>query len=149
MVVHYSTAAESVLLKAGWSPERCIPIEHWVVPLELEGFALSQFAAEILHNLGGLKVCLPVDLPSNPFEHKLIFDPLYAGSGEYDSVEEWQKELKTRLFPIAHVTCAYPVWMADDGAVYYGLGWGLYSLGTSFGEALSRLLKSDIGPAIA
>jgi hypothetical protein len=90
---------------------------------------------------------MPADPPRNPYSHHLIFDPIYAGCGERDRAEVWEENLGLRLVPVGHVEGAYPVWVAENGAVYYGREFGLYSLGESLAEALRRLLSADIDPS--
>jgi hypothetical protein len=145
-LVRYSTAAETALTSAGWTPGRRVPLDKWLEPLIAERYAPTPVALELLANLGGLVIHLPAAPPRNPYSHDLVFDPIHYGSGERDRVEEWEAALGVGLFPLGHVTQAYPLWVAGSGAVYYGFEFGLYSLGGSFAEALDRLLAADIGP---
>jgi hypothetical protein len=136
--LQYSVAVETALAVAGWTPSRSVPVEEWLGPLIAEGY----------RPFGNLVVHLPADPPRNPYSHDLVFDPMHYGSGERDRVEEWEAALGFGLFPIAHVTQAQPFWVAGSGAVYYGIEFGLYSLGGSFAEALDRLLASNIGELV-
>ncbi len=133
---------------AGWTPDRRVSVDAWLVPLGEEGYTATPAAVELLANLGGLVVHLPADPPRNPYPHALVFDPMHYGSGERDRVEEWEAALGLGLFPVGYVTQAYPLWVAGSGAVYYGSEFGLYSLGGSFAEALDRLLAADIGGVV-
>ena len=141
--MEYSSAGELALSAAGWTPERLVSIKLWVARLVAEGYTLSDAADRLLRNLGGLTIHLPANPPRNPYPHNLVFDPIYYGSGERDRVEEWERSLGVSLFPVGYVTGAYAIWVADTGAVYYGIEFGLYSLGASFAEALQRLLSAD------
>jgi len=139
----YSTQVETVLRRAGWSPTRLVSTVLWAETLAHEGYTPFSSALAILEHLGGLYI----DLPPNPYPHVLVTDPVRAGTGEFDRVEEWQRELGVRLFPLGEVeTCGNPVWLADSGQVFYGKGFGLYFLGDSVGEALERLITARIDP---
>ena len=146
--MRYSAAGITVLSAAGWTPARRVYPDRWVAPLVAEGYAASPAAVALLVSLGGLVVHLPADPPRNPYPHDLVFDPVYAGTGERDRAEGWEAALGVGLFPVAHVTQAWPVWVAASGAVFYGLEFGLYALGGSFPEALDRLLAADIGGVV-
>ena len=98
--------------------------------LTSEGYTLSEIAAQILVNLGGLTIHLPATPRRNSYSHDLVFDPdIPRAPGSVIDVEEWEQELGIRLFPVGYVTGAYPLWVAETGSFYYGSEFGLYSLG--------------------
>ncbi len=108
--------------------------------LYAEGYTASIAANEFLTTYGGLVIHLAGD----PYSHDLILDPMFYGSGERYRVAEWEQELGLGLFPVGYVSQAYALWISDAGTFFYGIEFGLHSLGGSFAEALNRLLVGDI-----
>jgi hypothetical protein len=136
----YSESFSDLLRTAGWTVERSVRVDHWLEQLTSEGFQVHEHAIAVLSNLGNLKVQLPVIPGTMPYAGEINFEPVLAGSGEFDRVQNWQPQLRCKLFPIGEESFSGNViWLADDGEVFYGRGFGLYRLGTSLRKAMDTL----------
>jgi hypothetical protein len=112
----------------------------WVQALEREGYVPNAKAIAVLENLGGLTV-IPETYPEALFHPaKMMFDPVRAGSGEFDRVDWWQRACGLSLFPVAEADPVFNVVVAENGKVFDGRDSTFCQLGYSIEEALEVLL---------
>ena len=117
-----------------------VSASHWVEKLEREGYVANPLAIAVLENLGGLTI-VPETYPEALFHPcKVVFDPVRAGSGEFDRVEWWQRACGLTLFPVAESDPVCNVVVAANGRVFYGRDSSFNLLGQSIEEALEVLL---------
>jgi hypothetical protein len=131
--VCFDPQVDTVLRKFGWTPDRRVPVEHWVESLTADGYTVHDAALPFLRNLGGLRV-----EPPNGGD-AIVFDPLWA-HGEFDRIAAWQAQHGLVLFPVGQVLAYYMLFVAADGSVYVGMDEDLYVLGGNMNQALYKLI---------
>jgi hypothetical protein len=108
--------------------------------LQREGYVANAHAIAVLENLGRLTI-VPETYPGALFHPcRMVFDPVLAGSGEFDRVEWWQKACGLTLFPVAEADPVCNVVVAENGQVFDGRDQDFNLLGASIEEALEVLL---------
>jgi hypothetical protein len=129
------------LIDAGWSPDRRVQINHWVEQLTAEGYTMHDHVKDILEKYGGL-VVKPVRgaHASGYIATELDFDPVYAGSGEFDRVDYWQQRLGLLLSPLGEHGDGGLVLLANDGGVFRCRDDHILYMGSTFEEALENTL---------
>lgn len=134
----------SALRSSGWSPERHVAIDHWVEPLEREGYRSHRLARDILASLGGLSI-EPANRHGPNFTNDEPFnvDPLEAGAGQRGMAAEIEQVLGGAYFPIGEWLSYSSVFVEAQGRVIAtGMGW-MWELGSTFEEALELAICAD------
>ncbi|MFD7029793.1 SUKH-3 domain-containing protein [Streptomyces sp. NPDC059917] len=132
-----------VLSDSGWDPQRKMDVSRWMEVFRQEGYAPSLRAEEVLSTLGGLSV-EPVNKTGPYFsnDEPFSFDPISCGN-QRGMALEIEQALGGRYFPIGEWLSYSSVFMEDGGAVVAaGLGW-IWSMGSSFEEALELAIYAD------
>lgn len=142
----FSDELQRLLQANGWSPDRTISTDRWLEVLERQGFTPIPEATRILSNLGGLTIVPQSSKPRLFAQSNLQFDPLFAADGEFDRVEQWQDQLQTKLFPIAHNFHCCIIMCSLDGAIISGRMKNLRHLGATIEAALELELFARTYP---
>ena len=143
-----SPAIRTLLIQAGWRPDRQSAIADTVAKLQEEGFIPNSTALEILKSFGGLRVQIPAS-DESPYEHEISFEPFRAATGESDRAIEWKHRIGIELFPIGEeVSSGNVLWVGSDGQIYYGRGFGLYLIGDSLASAMDWLISPTSPPTL-
>ncbi len=134
-------SVQAVLRQEGWTPERRIPIQHWVSQLVNHGFSVLPEAESILENMGELQI-IPTKTSNDAFlAEETHFDPIAEVISEFDVVAFWQEQLGTPLTPLGML---YPsesiLLIGANGHVYAAWGNIIWECGDSFADALENTL---------
>jgi hypothetical protein len=132
----FSPAVEQVLRQTGWFPTRSVSIFQWVDPLVEVGYKPFPVAIRILENLGGIEISPPRDESNLFFPSKIVFDPVFAASSEFDRVGKWQKEFDIALFPLGEYDPIYILLCSEDGRIFGAREQWFYFLGETIEDAL-------------
>lgn len=128
---------------SGWVPGRRVDIGPWVTSLEGEGYSVSPIAVEVLSALGGL-VVEPTDSTGPDFsnDEPFAFDPVAAGSGQFELAQEIEEVLGGGYFPIGEwLSCSSVFLEAEGRMVAAGMGW-IWELGKTFEEGLELAVRA-------
>jgi hypothetical protein len=136
----------ATLTDAGWSPDRSFATDDVTAKLGAEGFHVIPLALEVLASLGGLTVKPPVRATASFGSGAIVFDPLWAASGEADRIHQRERELGVRLCPVAEWSGEYILLVAEDGQVFAETTFQLLRLGRDINEAILRLIVADTPP---
>jgi hypothetical protein len=135
-MLQFSAEVEQILRQAGWFPTRSVPVSQWVEPLVEVGYKPFPVAIRILENLGGLEITPPTSESNLFFPSKIVFDPVYAASSEFDRVEKWQRDYGLVLFPLGEYDPLFILLCAEDGRIFGGREKRFDLLGDTIEDAL-------------
>ncbi len=136
----FSERVFATLQSCGWTPERRVSTESWVSQLTSEGFTFIPKAIAVLENLGGLEI-RPLNMVTDALTAGVLrFDPILAASGEFDRVDYWQRQLSTKLSPVAETSRGGMLLLAEDGRVYVTSDGALWLCGESLEDAFENTL---------
>ena len=128
-----------VLRKHGWSEGRKRDITYWIRVLSKEGYIVNDYAQSVLEELGDIQMNTGGD--KNHWGVQLHFNPVYAGSGEYDRLEIFNAAAKEELFPIGECF-AWTVYVGASKKVYVGDQMDLSIAGNSIEEFLNNMFDN-------
>ena len=136
----FTQTLQSILRRAGWTPDRFVSASEWVAILETECFTMLPEAVKILESFGGLRV-VPQKTASDAYlAEALLFNPVMAATGEFDRVDFWQRRLNLRFSPLAEISGGAILLLADDGRVFACWDGLIWFEGTSFEDAMENTL---------
>jgi len=142
-----SPHVKSVLTKAGWSPERKVPIDEWYGYFKAHGLICSAEAAAILENLGGVRISPPRNSDSTFCPEEIVIDPIFAGRA--DLVKEWQSDLKEPLCPLGSIWNDRAVLVLSGDGKFYGISdLGVHHVGDDLASALEMVISAKILPKL-
>ena len=138
-----SEHTQKVLKKNGWYEGREYDITDWVSDLEEEGYELNEYAKSILIELGNISVW---ERHTEMYNGATFdFDALFAGTGQYDRLEEFEQASGDKLFPIGSVQ-EYIVYAGESKRIYIGDWASLSLIGNSIEEYLENVFKIKYEP---
>jgi len=142
----FTTEVERVLREAGWFPTRCVSAAEYVNPLTEVGYRPFPLAIKILENLGGLEINPPESNSNLFFPGKIILDPVYAASSEFDRVARWQEQYDLRLFPMGEYEPMFILLCAENGRIFGAREHHFDWLGDTIESALELLILARTRP---
>jgi hypothetical protein len=112
----FSGEVRAELARAGWRPERGVPVDDWVSHLAGQGYQLSAVAERMLRVFGGLSLGpLNKSGPNFTNDEPLIFDPVSAGSGHHSLAVELAGALGGNWYPLGEWLSSSSVFVEDAG----------------------------------
>ncbi|WP_226873949.1 SUKH-3 domain-containing protein [Microbispora sitophila] len=133
----------AAICASGWLPGRSVDTAEWIRLLAGEGYLASPLAVEVLSSLGGL-VIDPVNSRGPNFSNDEPFsvDPISAGSGQRELIQEVEGILGGSYFPIGEWLSYSGVFLEVQGRVIAaGMGW-IWELGRTFEEGLELAIRA-------
>jgi len=142
----FSPQVQKVLEEAGWSPSRSVPVTEWIKNLTDVGYKPFPLAIAILENLGGLEITPPTNQSNLFFPCKIVFDPVYAASSEFDRIKKWQEEHGLWLFPLGEYDPLFILMCSSGGRIFGGRESRFDLLGDSIEDALELRIFASRRP---
>ena len=130
-----NTYVLNILKLHGWYEDRKINISQWIKILGEEGYVCFDYAIEVMQSLGGISV--NVDGNSEYMGAQFDFDPVGAGSGEYDRLANFELYAKESLYPVAYTACGI-IYVGESKNVYGGNWKEFYWDGNNIEDYLNR-----------
>jgi hypothetical protein len=143
---HPGSAVRPALIEAGWSDEYRHDPTEWLRTLREEGFSINETAGTVLTHLGGLAV-EPRPLTPTAFgSGTLVFEPLWAASGEHIRIVERESQVGMTLCPIGEWCGEYVLLAGEDGSIYAETTFQMVLVGQDIAEALRTMILADKRP---
>jgi SUKH-3 immunity protein len=136
----------AALEEAGWTDEYRYDTTTLRIALQAEGFSVVAPAVEALTALGGLRVRPPRRADAAFGSGEIVFDPLFAASGEAARIRQRELQLSTALSPIGEWMGEYVLLVAADGAVFAETTFEMLRVGSDLSLALRRLIVAEDQP---
>lgn len=127
-IENISSYSKSILIQAGWTPDRQVSTDDWLDHLKAEGIAKNDEGIRFLEYFGGLRFDPPEN--SNGLYHpeESFFDPVDANN--FDVVRAWMRKLGQQYFPLGSIWGDRAVLVISDDGKYYGISdCGLHFIG--------------------
>jgi hypothetical protein len=135
-----------VLEDAGWSDAYRRDVAEWLPELVAEGFSINPLAQHVLERLGGLALSpRPVEVATFG-SGEVVFEPLWAASGEVGRIAMRERQLDTTLCPVGEWCGEYVLLAGGDGCMYAETSFQLVRIGRNLTEALRTILLADSRP---
>jgi hypothetical protein len=145
-VFHVDADVRPALEAAGWFDDYRFDPDEWLEALASEGFTCNETARQVLAHLGGLSVA-PLPNEAAVFgSGDVMFDPLWAASGESDRIALRQRQLNTTLCPIGEWCGEYILLASEDGAIFAETSFQMMKVGSDIGGALRSIVLADRQP---
>ena len=135
MTLSVQADVRKVLMPIGWSEERQIDIEEWILELRSRGFEILGNGVLTLRNFGRLEYSNESESNGLPIVD-VVFDPRGA---LVQSLRDWHAQTGVRLFPIGEVDGQANLLVDEDDIWYLSMG-GLWKIGDCPNEGLAHLL---------
>jgi hypothetical protein len=131
-----SPEAETILRSAGWSPDRTVDIDEWVVRLRRDGNQVSPVAEAILERFGGLELRHRLDGGASRYDLSLNPATWY---GERDRVLDIEEVLKSPACPLGEFSGDAMLAVLGDGRVVSAFGGDMNLVGDTWSSALDLI----------
>jgi hypothetical protein len=140
-------AVAEILRACGWTPDRAVDTAAWSDWFADEGYEINSDVLTILRSFGSLTVTPPQLPEARFFSGPIVFDPVWAATGDRDRTAVREQQLDRRLWPLGEWSDVYLVLYADTGEVFAdGANLGVLHLGKTFSDALRLLLLAAEKP---
>lgn len=139
----FSYYTERILLDAGWSEERVVNIDHFIIELAKYGYSVFPLVAAFLRNFGGLIVDYYINTKYGSLRLYTHFNPIKA--------MKYPDELETCINKINHPICIIgetgnqdiTLLMDVEGTVYGCCEGKLFFYGNSAKQAIEKIISED------
>ena len=136
----------AALEEAGWvRGYTCDPV-RWCEAMRADGFRVVLPAVEAIRQLGGLVVSPPQRYGAAYGSGRIVFDPVWAASGEAERINRRGDALGLGLTPVGEWMGEYVLLVAEDGSVLAETTYQFLRVGDDLCQALRRMIVADSTP---
>lgn len=139
------TALMAALFAAGWAEPNAFDTPACIDALRADDYTVTEAAVETLERFGG-QTLEPQPANAQFWSGTIIFDPLYAASGEAERIQLREAALGVKLCPVAEWCNEYIVLAASDGSFFAETSFQMLWLGSNLRAALHTIMLADSQP---
>lgn len=126
------------LSASGWTQDRDVDIDTWVVALEAAGYVMNRNAREVLRSLGGLTI-EPLESEDQVYKPSpIVFDPMRLRW--LPRLASWERALGMTLSPLGECYEGSSLYIGEDDRLYANWDALVECLGEDFEDSLATLV---------